>query len=185
MQQQIATPKLIGILLAAVVGMFGFGYALVPLYDVFCEITGINGKTAKEAIVYEAGYVDEKRLVTIEFIANVSPGMPWDFAPEVKKIQVHPGELKQVSFIAQNQISEMTLGQAVPSVSPGLAALYFNKTECFCFQSQQLTAGASVNMPLIFFIDPALPEEIKTLTLAYTLYNISDQLPNSTDDPGV
>ncbi|GLS83502.1 cytochrome c oxidase assembly protein [Paraferrimonas haliotis] len=157
-------------------GMFGFGYALVPLYDVFCEITGINGKTRDEAVVYQAGEVNKERLVTVEFIAHVSPEMPWQFAPIVKRMQVHPGDLKRVSFEVISEAGDATLGQAIPSVSPGQAALYLNKTECFCFNQQQLAAGARAELPLIFFVDPELPEEINTLTLSYTLYNISDQL---------
>ncbi|GLP95957.1 cytochrome c oxidase assembly protein [Paraferrimonas sedimenticola] len=168
--------KLTVSLLLVALGMFGFGFALVPLYEVFCEWTGINGKTSTEAAVYQAGEVDTSRLVNVEFIAHVSPGMPWDFAPKVKRMTVHPGELKQVAFEVTSQSGDITLGQAIPSVSPGTAALYLNKTECFCFNQQQLAAGGTADLPLVFFVDPQLPKDIETLTLSYTLYNISDQL---------
>ena len=151
--------------------MFGFGFAMVPLYDVFCDITGINGKTGRieleEALSQK---VDEKRLVTVEFLATVHSDLPWEFRPVVRKIQVHPGEVTEVNYFASNKTDALVVGQAVPSVAPGLAAKYFNKTECFCFTRQALGPGESKDMPLRFVVDPELPEEIRTVSLSYTFY---------------
>ncbi|WP_298440667.1 cytochrome c oxidase assembly protein [uncultured Ferrimonas sp.] len=165
--------RLVSTLLLVVVGMFGFGFALVPLYDVFCEITGINGKTNTSA-VQAANVVDVQRTVTVEFVTYVRNDMPWQFEPVVERMQVHPGETTQVAFRATNLSGNDTIGQAIPSVSPGQGALYFSKIECFCFNHQPLPAGETAEMGLVFFVDPELPESIQTLTLSYTLYNITD-----------
>ncbi|MEC4727952.1 cytochrome c oxidase assembly protein [Shewanella sp. D64] len=167
--------KLITMLIAGAIGMFGFGFALVPLYDVLCEQLGINGKTSSTASSYKPMIIDTSRTVTIEFMAQIQSDMPWEFKPEMKRMQVHPGELIRTNFKAVNLSSEEILGQAIPSVSPGQGAAYFNKTECFCFNQQRLTAEASAELPLIFFVDPDLPESISTLTLSYTLYNITNR----------
>lgn len=157
-------------LVAMAVGMFGFAFALVPLYNVFCDITGINGKTA-DTPTAASERVDTSRQVTVEFVAYIHPGMRWTFEPEVRRMVVYPGETHTVSFKAHNLTAVETVGQAVPSVSPGLGAQYFNKIECFCFNRQPLGAGATASLPLVFYVDPALPEDINTLTLAYTLFN--------------
>ncbi len=164
--------RLVGLLSLITVGMFGFGFALVPLYQVFCELTGINGKTSGQAAV-ATGIVDAERQVTVEFITYLSKGMNWQFEPKVNRITVSPGKVYHVAFIAKNVSDKQMTGQAVPSVSPGIAANYFNKTECFCFTQQVLTAQERVEMPLIFFVDPDLPKNISTLTLAYTLYDVT------------
>ncbi|WP_087023305.1 cytochrome c oxidase assembly protein [Thaumasiovibrio subtropicus] len=156
-------------LVFAALGMFGFAYALVPLYDVFCEVTGINGKT-EDAPSVVSQEIDTSREVTVEFVAYTNPSLPWQFGPEVKRLTVHPGETHTIAYAAKNIGSQDAVGQAVPSVSPGLAAKHFNKIECFCFNRQPLQAGESASLPLIFYIDPELPEEISTLTLAYTLF---------------
>lgn len=153
------------------VAMFGFAFALVPLYDVFCDITGINGKTADRPAAAGGLQVDTGREVTVEFVAYINPGMKWTFTPEVASMVVHPGQAKTVHYTARNLTRQATVGQAVPSVTPGLAARYFNKIECFCFNHQPLAAGETAQLPLVFYVDPELPEEITTLTLAYTLYN--------------
>jgi cytochrome c oxidase assembly protein subunit 11 len=154
-----------------VVGMFGFGFALVPLYNVFCDITGINGKTGRieleEALTEE---VDEDRLVTVEFLATVNSDLPWEFRPMVKKVRVHPGEITEVNYFARNRTGNRVAGQAVPSLAPGLAAKYFNKTECFCFTRQTLGPEEAKEMPLRFVVDPALPEDVRTVSLSYTFY---------------
>ena len=165
--------KLILKLVGVVVGMFGFGFALVPLYDVFCDLTGINGKTNDTAAVYEGVAVDKSRMVTVEFITRNNKGMPWQFAAETKRVQVHPGEMHQVNFTAHNPASRAIVGQAVPSVSPGTAAIYLNKTECFCFEQQPLMAGEKVVMPMQFYVDPQLPEDIEFFTVQYTLYDVT------------
>ncbi|NKF52149.1 cytochrome c oxidase assembly protein [Shewanella sp. WXL01] len=168
--------KLLTLLVLGSVGMFGFGFALVPLYDVLCDALGINGKPQGTASTYEAVVVDESRTVTVEFIAHVQSGMAWDFTPQVNRIEVHPGKLTHAKFIAHNKSAKDTVGQAIPSVSPGQGAAYFNKTECFCFNQQPLAAQASAELPLIFYVDPDLPESITTLTLSYTLYDITGKV---------
>ncbi|BDM62874.1 cytochrome c oxidase assembly protein [Shewanella sp. NFH-SH190041] len=165
--------RLIALLLLGAAGMFGFGFALVPLYDVLCQALGINGKTNDTPQQYQAMVVDENRLVTVEFIAQIPGSMPWEFGPKVKRMQVNPGQLIRTAFIATNLSDTPLTGQAVPSVSPGQGAAYFNKTECFCFNRQQLDARASAELPLIFYVDPDLPADINTLTLSYTLFDIT------------
>lgn len=165
--------KMVIKLVAIVLGMFGFGFALVPLYDVFCDITGINGKTSDTAASYESVIVDESRTVTVEFITRTHNGMPWQFEAATKRVEVHPGEMAQVDFVARNPASRDIVGQAVPSVSPGTAALFLNKTECFCFNHQPLAAGEEAVMPMKFYVDPQLPEDITFFTVQYTLYNVT------------
>ena len=155
----------------AAVLMFGFGFAMVPLYDVFCDITGINGKTgriAQEEALSQR--VDEDRLVTVEFLATVHSELPWEFRPMVRKIKVHPGEITEVNYYARNKTDNLVAGQAVPSLAPGLAAKYFNKTECFCFTRQALGPGEGKQMPLRFVVDPELPDNVRTVSLSYTFY---------------
>jgi cytochrome c oxidase assembly protein subunit 11 len=165
--------KTVGKLILVVIGMFGFGFALVPLYDVFCDITGINGKTSDQAAVYEAVEIDESRMITVEFITRTNTGMPWEFSAQTKRVEVHPGEMAEVAFYVRNPVSRDIIAQAIPSVSPGTAALYVNKTECFCFRHQPLKAGEEAVMPMTFYVDPQLPEDITFFTLQYTLYDIT------------
>ena len=162
--------KLIGIVL----GMFGFGFALVPLYEVFCDITGINGKTDDKAATFSAVEVDTSRLVTVEFLTRTNSGMPWDFEAQTKRIKVNPGELHTVNFYVRNPARRDIVAQAIPSVSPGTAALYINKTECFCFNHQPLGAGEEALMPMQFYVDPQLPDDITYFTLQYTLYDVTE-----------
>lgn len=166
--------------------MFGFGFALVPLYDVFCDITGLNGKTGRieleEALSQQ---IDSDRMVTVEFLSTVNSNLPWDFKPMVRKVRVHPGEVTEVKYLASNRAETMVTGQAVPSLAPGLAAKYFNKTECFCFTRQTLDPGEDKEMPLRFVVDPDLPEDIRTVSLSYTFYQAETAEPkNSTLQPG-
>jgi cytochrome c oxidase assembly protein subunit 11 len=165
--------KTVGKLVLVVIGMFGFGFALVPLYDVFCDITGINGKTSDQAAVYEAVEIDTTRSITVEFITRTNTGMPWEFSAQTKRVEVHPGEMAEVAFYVRNPVSRDIIAQAIPSVSPGTAALYVNKTECFCFRHQPLKAGEEAVMPMTFYVDPQLPEDITFFTLQYTLYDIT------------
>ena len=156
-----------------VIAMFGFGYALVPLYDVFCDITGLNGKTANTQIdsrQLAELQSDVERLVTVEFVANINSGLPWEFRPVVRQLEVHPGELYHIDYRAVNHALSPVSGQAVPSVSPGQAANYFSKTECFCFTQQTLQAGEEVLMPVRFVVDPLLPANVSTVTLSYTFF---------------
>jgi cytochrome c oxidase assembly protein subunit 11 len=151
--------------------MFGFGFAMVPLYDVFCDITGLNGKTGRIELEEALSQtVDEDREVTVEFLATVHSDLPWEFRPMVKKVKVHPGEVIEVNYFARNKTGEMVTGQAVPSLAPGLAAKYFSKTECFCFTRQALGPGEGKEMPLRFIVDPELPENVRTVSLSYTFY---------------
>lgn len=176
MSEKVQRPengKMVIKLVAIVIGMFGFGFALVPLYDVFCDITGINGKTNDSAAVYESVDIDTSRTVTVEFITRTNTGMPWQFEAKTKRVKVHPGEIGQVDFTAFNPASRSIVGQAVPSVSPGTAALYLNKTECFCFEHQPLAAGESAVMPMQFYVDPQLPDDITFFTVQYTLYDVT------------
>ncbi|MDX1268848.1 MAG: cytochrome c oxidase assembly protein [Oceanisphaera sp.] len=156
------------------VAMFGFGFALVPLYDVFCDITGLNGKTATRAVA-ESRVVDEQRLVTVEFVTYQSSGLRGRFDPSVRRLQVRPGEMHQVDFTVSNPGNDSRVLRAIPSVSPGLAASYLRKTECFCFQEQPIAAGDEAVMPMRFYVDQALPADIEVFTLSYTLYDISEQ----------
>ncbi len=168
---QAANRRTIRRLLWVVAGMFGFVFALVPLYDVFCDITGLNGKTADgpaEAVMVEP---DLSRTVTVEFVASVNENMPWDFRPARVRMQVHPGKMYRTSFVARNRTGQTMVGQAIPSVTPGLAATHFRKTECFCFTEQKFEPGEERDMPLLFMVDPALPEEIEEVTLAYTFFD--------------
>ena len=150
-------------LLMATVAMFGFGFALVPLYDVMCDTLGINGKTNTESALQPQGMVpDESRVIKVEFMAHPTQDMPWSFEPKQALMDVHPGQVIQTAYVAKNLSNHRIVGQAVPSVSPGLGASYFNKIECFCFNKQPL-AGQDI------------PESIHTLTLSYTLYDITEQ----------
>lgn len=167
-------------LVLATFGMFLFGFLLVPLYDVFCQITGLNGKTSNTAYVEKEGFtVDNSRMVTVQFITNTNAGMNWLFEPLQKKVRVHPGELTRVSFSVVNPSLKRMTAQAVPSVSPSEGAEYLLKTQCFCFEQQELNPGASQQMTLLFRVDPQLPDHISTLTLAYTLFDISSTRPVS------
>ena len=168
---QTKNNKLVLKLAAIVVGMFGFGFALVPLYDVLCDALGINGKPSDTASVYEAVEIDESRLITVDFITRINTGMPWEFKSETRQVKVHPGQLNEVNFYVKNPTNTAIVGQAVPSISPGPAALYMNKTECFCFDQQTLKAGEGRKMPLIFSLDPELPAHVKKVTMSYTLFD--------------
>jgi cytochrome c oxidase assembly protein subunit 11 len=172
-----STKKLTGYLVLSVVAMFGFGFALVPLYDVMCDALGINGKTNTVSAVQPQGMQpDYSRTVRVEFMSHIKPDMPWQFSPEVRVLEVHPGEVVQTNYIAKNLSASSLVGQAVPSVSPGMGATYFNKMECFCFNQQPLDGHKSAEMGLMFYIEPDIPESIHTLTLSYTLFNITNEV---------
>jgi cytochrome c oxidase assembly protein subunit 11 len=168
---QRSNARVVGWCLASVVGMFAFGFALVPLYDVFCEITGINGKTSGRYEATELTTADMTRTVTVQFLAQNGPEMPWVFLPVVRIVEAHPGEAIKVNFYAENPTDRDMVAQAIPSLSPSEGTLYFHKTECFCFNQQPLAAGESTEMPLVFIVDRDLPSHITKLTLSYTLYD--------------
>lgn len=161
-------------LLVVVVVMFGFGFAMVPLYDVFCEITGINGKVGRAEAESLDGAIDTSRTITVQFVGNVNSALPWEVRPVTKTLKVHPGQIYDTSFIARNVSSKLVAGQAVPSVSPGAAAKYFKKTECFCFTEQVFKGHEERTMPVQFLLDAGLPEDIHTVTLAYTFFRLDE-----------
>ncbi len=154
-----------------VAGMFGFGFAMVPLYDLLCSVTGLNGSTTgriQDTSLY-ASKVDLNRTITVEFDSTNNAELPWEFYPMVKKMQVHPGEINEVSFFAKNNADKAIVAQAIPGITPWQATSHFKKTECFCFTQQTLQAGESREMKLKFIIDTDLPEDFNTITLSYTL----------------
>ncbi len=153
--------------------MFGFGFALVPLYDVFCDVTGLNGKTGRiEAADIDASQVDTSRTIEVSFLAITNTGLPWQFEPLVKKMEVHPGQVYEAVFRVRSASEQTTLGQAVPSVSPGLAAPHFNKTECFCFTQQELAGRETRDMPLRFIVGTGISDDIEQITLSYTFFSL-------------
>lgn len=163
--------QLVRKLLFVVLAMFGFGYALVPLYDVFCDITGINGKTESSAVAEVKYDVDLSREITIEFITSVNKSAPITFQTETKKLKIHPGQYYTVNFYAKNETDKKMIARAIPSVTPGLAAEYLKKTECFCFSEQAFEPNEGKNMPVRFVVNPELPAKYKTVTLAYTFFD--------------
>ncbi|MFO7858069.1 MAG: cytochrome c oxidase assembly protein [Ectothiorhodospiraceae bacterium] len=170
--------RLVSRLLLVTVGMFGFGFALVPLYDVICDITGLNGSVDLQASEYQESAENSDRRVTVEFVATVNEGRPWDFEPETRRLEVTPGELHTVTFETVNNTSADTVTQIVPSVAPGTASRHLRKTECFCFTEQAFDAGETRDMSVTFFVDPELSERTNTLTLSYTLFDLG-----AGDDP--
>lgn len=152
-------------------GAFAFGFALVPLYDVFCQITGAGSRSdlVTEAALPTA--VDETRTVTVDFVANLPSVGSWAFKPEVRSMEVHPGRLYQANFLAVNHTGRISWAQAVPDVAPSSATAWFRKTECFCFTPQHFAVDEQKQMPVRFFVDPALPKHVDRITLAYTFYD--------------
>lgn len=177
MTKQNKQRKLLWILSGIVLGMFAFGFALVPIYNSLCKQLGINGKTNTQAIAYDASKtkIVKDREVLVQFVATNNSGVPWAFYPKVKQIKVHPGEIARLAFYAENKTDNPMIVQAVPSVTPGIAAKYLKKTECFCFTQQTLNGHEAMNMPLLFHLDPELPEKIHTITLSYTLFDVTDR----------
>lgn len=176
-EQQAANIRLLKKLSIIVVGMFVFAVGILPpMYDVICDITGLNGKTSNEAADATDAVVDQERMIKVMFIADTDPDMPWDFAPVTRSIKVHPGEIKKIDFRVKNRTNDWLVGQAIPSVSPAQATPHFKKTECFCFNEQELDGNSEKDMPLIFYIDPELPKSVTTITLSYQLFNITDRV---------
>lgn len=173
-QHQTSLGRTVAKLGLAAAGMFAFGFLLVPLYDVFCEITGLNGKTGGRYEYAESDViVDESRQVIVQFTASNNAGMSWEFRPMQSQITVHPGELVEVKYYARNPTGERMIAQAIPSVVPFKSADYLHKTECFCFTQQVLEAGEEVEMPLLFFVDRDLPKDVSKMTLSYTLFDVT------------
>jgi cytochrome c oxidase assembly protein subunit 11 len=155
---------------AMAIAMFAFGFALVPLYDVFCAVTGFGGKTAEVAAA-PVETPDPSRTVRVEFTSSVARGAPFTLEPEVSHLEVHPGQLYETHYKARNLAASALVGQAVPSVAPGAAAEYFLKTECFCFTSQQFQAHEELSLRLAFMVAPELPANVDTLSLSYAYFS--------------
>ena len=156
--------------------MFGFGYLMVPIYDVFCDLTGLNGKTGTISSAQASQMqVDTNREIKVEFTSNINNNGAWEFRPVEPIMTVHPGKPYTTTFIAVNKLDKAVISQSVPSVTPNKAAAHFDKTECFCFTEQKFEALEKREMPVTFVVGTAVPEDVDTITLAYTLF---------TKDPG-
>ena len=167
--------RLLARLLMVAVGMFGFGFALVPLYEKICEIAGIRDVVQPDTLPVNT-QVDATRLVGLEFDSNLKD-LAWEFRALTPHLSVHPGEVVQVVYEVKNRRDVPVTGQAVPSYGPPLAAQYFRKLECFCFRSQTLAAGETRRMPVTFVVDPALPADVNTITLSYTFFEVGGARP--------
>lgn len=175
-------------LLAIIAAAFAFGFALVPLYDVLCVATGLNGKTAGApnapgkfgpgglgtTAMTSPARVDTSRTVRIEFTGTVMPGLSWEMQALTAHLDLHPGELHQAVFRVHNRSDKPLVGQAIPSVTPGLAAQHFQKLDCFCFSQQTLAPGETRDMPVVFIIRPEIDRDIPTITLAYAFFPVAD-----------
>ena len=157
--------------------MFAFGFLLVPIYDVFCEITGLNGKvTGPSFLSEESQAITEQRELLVQFMTHNNESMPWEFDSELSQMRVVTGSQYEAMFVFHNTTNKTMIGQVIPRVSPGRGAEYFHKTECFCFERQELAAGEKIELPVRFIVDPALPQEIGSLSLGYTLFDITDKV---------
>ena len=161
------------------IGMFGFGFAMVPLYGLLCQVTGVQSVEQRVALGEQAatsvpGEVDEDRWVTVKFDATVHPDLPWKIEPLKRKLRVRPGEMHLVQFVAENGSGAEITGQAIPSVAPWQATGFFSKMECFCFSQQTLAGNERKEMPLRFSVSPDLPADIGSLTLSYSVMRVSD-----------
>lgn len=157
-------------LVVVAIGMFGFGYALVPFYQKICEVTGINSLFKPDVVGNTQ--IDAARLVTIEFDSNLRSNLPWTFRPLEVSTRVHPGELMTVVYEVRNTSNRAVTGQAIPSYGPQLAGRYFKKLDCFCFTQQTLQPGEARQMPVVFVIDKNLPDDVNTITLSYTFFEV-------------
>lgn len=182
MSESLSTKRLVTRLLLVVVAMFCFGvFVLPPFYDAMCRAFGINGKTG--SVYVGAQEVDSAREVRVQFLATNSAGMVWEFAPQADELVVRPGEARDMLFVAHNPSREPMTAQAIPSVSPARAAAYFHKTECFCFTQQVLQPGERIEMPVRFIVDRDLPDDVKHLTLGYTLFDVTARKPPVAQTP--
>jgi cytochrome c oxidase assembly protein subunit 11 len=174
-KEPVKSRERMAIRLAAIaLGMFAFGFALVPLYNLLCQVTGLQTAGSASRMMISAGTKFTEsggRWVTVRFDTTISKGLPWEFKPEVRKIRVRTGEPNDIVFIARNLSDENIIGQAIPNIVPWQVTDYFNKTECFCLQQQLLEPHQEKEMKLRFVVSPSLPENIETITLSYTLMN--------------
>jgi cytochrome c oxidase assembly protein subunit 11 len=173
---------MLGKLAVVVLAMFGFGYALVPIYNAICQMTGVNILALAELAVPGEkpqapanSQIDTSRTITVEFDAN-SRG-PWQFKPAQSSLQVHPGEMTTVMYEFQNTQNRRMAAQAIPSYAPQQAAAHFNKLECFCFNQYTLEAGEKKSWPVVFVIDPKLSKDVRTITLSYTFFEVGGKVP--------
>jgi len=173
--QVVANKKLALKLVWIIIGALLFAFALVPLYDVICSVTGLNGKTKNSAETAAKAVVDLKREVTVQFVSSVMPGLGWNFYPKQSSVVVHPGQVTTVMFEAKNITNEAVAGQAIPSVTPGKASAHLKKIECFCFVRQSLKPGEVKALPLRFFISADLPKDVQEMTLSYSFFPASQQ----------
>lgn len=158
------------------VAMFAFGYLMVPLYDAFCELTGLNGKVGRSELAEVTSFdTDPTRDITIEFLAVRNQSMSWKFEPAATKLSVHPGATYTAYYKVKNLSAGQMVGQAVPSISPVSAAPYFKKIECFCFNEQTLAGGEERAMPVRFVVSPDLPKHLSTISLSYTFFDITEK----------
>jgi len=173
--------RMFGKLLVVAGLMFGFWYALVPMYNAICSALGINNLARSELLTSDYSgqkvnsQVDKTRTVTIEFDANARG--PWDFKPAVRSLDVHPGELATVMYEFRNVQDRTMAAQAIPSYAPKQAMAHFNKLECFCFNEYILKPGESKQWPVVFVIDPKLPKDVRTITLSYTFFEVGGKVP--------
>jgi cytochrome c oxidase assembly protein subunit 11 len=159
-------------LTVVVVAMFGFGFAILPLlYDAVCELTGLGGRPAVAQESQLSGQQDTDRLVTVEFLGTVNSSLPWEVRPTVAKMRINPGRVYETTYFARNLSGNSTVGTATPTITPTAAALYFTKTECFCFTEQQFDGGEGRDMAVRFVVGTELPPEVHTITLSYTFFN--------------
>lgn len=169
------------VLVVVVFGMFGFGYATVPLYNALCEITGLNGKVSSEAVAEPAvAGIDTSRQVKVQFVTTVNGGRNWEFKAVQSQVAVHPGEFMTVMFHARNTEDHDLVAQAVPNVAPIEAARYLHKSECFCFNNQPFKAGEEKMMPVRFVVDREIPPEVDTVTLSYTFFDVTQSAAKAT-----
>lgn len=164
-------------LLVVAVAMFGFGYALAPFYRAICNALGLNSVVKADALANTQ--VDTGRLLTVEFDTNLRSNLPWTFVPLERSVRVHPGELTQVVFEVRNRSDRAVTGQAIPSFGPQIAGRYFKKLDCFCFTQQTLAPGEVKRMPVVFVVERDLPQDVNTVTLSYTFFEVEGKAPRS------
>jgi len=164
------------VLSLVVLGMFGFGFAMVPLYNLICQVTGVQSVALRTSVepdeIKQSVAVDPNRRVTVKFDTTVNPNLPWEFEAQTNVIEVMPGEVMEVMFLARNRSNSAVTGQAIPSVVPWQATGFFSKLECFCFNKQTLAGGELAEMPLRFVVSPDLPANIESLTLSYNFMRL-------------
>lgn len=170
-KRQRANRSLVRALVVMTAASFAFGWALVPLYSVFCRVAGIGNAEARSGPSSAKEAIDPKREITVEFVADPASVGSYEFRPKTPSMRIHPGKLYDTEFYARNLTTVASTAQAVPSISPSVAARYFHKTQCFCFSPQYFSVGEGRDMPVKFIVDPALPSDVDKITLAYTFYD--------------